>query len=366
MPSAEMHESFREAGFYRILVPRRFGGYEFDVPTFLRTIIEVARGCPGSGWNLCLAAGHGLQIGGLFSESAQIEALSPDGHFACPARGLPMGTAERVDEGWRIEGTWDYCSGAPYATHAMVAVRMEGADGKPTIGLALVPRDGWEMLDDWRDRAFGMRGSGSNSIRIEGAVVPEHFVIEENLLDSKTTADTPGFHLHGNPMYAGNAIGYLQLEITSILVGCARAALDEYERIIRAKKTPGPKGVPRYETHDYQRWFGLALGRVDAAESILLESAERFMQYCREAAVEGGSFDPEEGMRLNSTTHQAVNLGWEAVELLFRTSGTSEGARNGSRIQRYYRDYSTARTNIGLQWEPFAERLSKLHFEVTE
>ena len=42
--SAQMHETFRQAGFYRTLLPRRFGGYEFDVPTFIRMIIEIARG----------------------------------------------------------------------------------------------------------------------------------------------------------------------------------------------------------------------------------------------------------------------------------------------------------------------------------
>ena len=32
--------------------------------------------------------------------------------------------------------------------------------------------------------------------------------------------------------------------------------------------------------------------------------------------------------------------------MLFRTSGSGEGARNGSRMQRYYRDFSMARTNV--------------------
>ena len=361
--SAEMHELFTQAGFYRTLQPRRFGGYEFDVPTFLRLIIEIARGCPSTGWCLCLAAGHALQLGGLFSESAQIEALSPDGHFAAPARGIPMGTAKRVEAGWQIDGTWDYCSGSPYSTHAMVAVRMVSGDAPPVIGLALVPRKDWTPLDDWRDVAFGMRGSGSNSILIDGAIVPEHFVIDENLLATKTTTDTPGYRLHGNPMYAGNALGYLQLEITAILIGTARAALDEYERIITTKKTAGPAGVLRSETADYRRWYGLALGKIDAAEDILIRSGEAFMRSCREATEHNSDFVTEEGMRLNSATHHAVNLGWEAVELIYRTSGTSEGGRKASRIVRYYRDYSTARTNIGLQYEPYAERLSGVHFE---
>lgn len=361
--SPETHEAFRQAGFYRTLLPRRFGGYEFDVPTFLRMIIEIARGCPGTGWNLCLAAGHGLQIGGLFGEEAQIAALSPDGEFAAPMRAVPMGTATRESDGsWRIDGTWDYCSGSPYSTHAIVAVRLVD-DGKPAgLGLALVPRSGWTLLDDWRERSFGMRGSGSNSITIDGAVVPDYFVVVGNLLSYDNELDVPGYRLHGNPMYAGNPIGYLQLEITSVLVGTAYAALDEYERILRTKKTPGPKGVFKVEVPTFQRYWGLAAGKINAAEDVLLRCSERFMQLCQEA-VDGG-YQIEDLMRLNASTHHAVNLLWDAVELLFRTSGTSEGGRNGSRMQRYYRDFSTARTNIGLQFETYAGVYGQQHLGV--
>ena len=48
---APYHQAFTDAGFYRILQPRRFGGYEFDLPTFTRVAIALARGCPASGWS---------------------------------------------------------------------------------------------------------------------------------------------------------------------------------------------------------------------------------------------------------------------------------------------------------------------------
>ena len=34
--SQEMHEEFQRAGFYRLYIPRRYGGYEFDVPAMMR------------------------------------------------------------------------------------------------------------------------------------------------------------------------------------------------------------------------------------------------------------------------------------------------------------------------------------------
>src|SRR3954454_5104110 len=50
----DTHEAFARAGFYRIRQPRRRGGYEFDLGTYCRVSIEVAAGCPATGWCLCL------------------------------------------------------------------------------------------------------------------------------------------------------------------------------------------------------------------------------------------------------------------------------------------------------------------------
>jgi 3-hydroxy-9,10-secoandrosta-1,3,5(10)-triene-9,17-dione monooxygenase len=55
-----MHAAFRDAGYYRTLQPRRFGGYEFDLPTFYKLGMAIARGCPSTAWCLILASAHVL------------------------------------------------------------------------------------------------------------------------------------------------------------------------------------------------------------------------------------------------------------------------------------------------------------------
>jgi 3-hydroxy-9,10-secoandrosta-1,3,5(10)-triene-9,17-dione monooxygenase len=359
--SERLHSEFLRAGFYRCLQPRRFGGYAFDLPTFSRMITAVARGCPSAGWCLCLAAGHVMNLASLFSEQAQAEVFGEDGEFRAPSRGIPMGSATPVDDGYLISGTWDYCSGAPYSTHFLPVVHVPGADGStPSLGLAVIPRSQWTMLDDWGD-VLGMRGSGSHSIRVDGAVVPAHFVVHENLLDVDVTGGTPGYLIHGNPMYAGRTLGFFYVEIVSIVIGAARAALDEYETILRTRETYMPPIVPRYKHSDFQRPFGLALGMVDAAESTVLHAAGLYMEYCRRGAEGGEPFTPEEDMRLFTSQQHAARLAWEATELLFRTAGTS-AARNGSRLQRYYRDLSMARTQFAMQYENMAQALARIHF----
>ena len=109
--SQETHEEFLEAGFYRMLIPKRFGGFEFDLPSFWRVVIAVARGCPSTAWCLCLASGHALQVGSLFEEQAQTEVFG-DGNFLCPAVAAPAGMATRAEDGgWVLNSTHPYSSG---------------------------------------------------------------------------------------------------------------------------------------------------------------------------------------------------------------------------------------------------------------
>lgn len=86
----EIHAWFARNGFYRILVPRRYGGYEFGFETFLRISAAIARGCPSTGWMYCLGASHALVAATLFGEQAQAELFSA-GDFICPGSAAPAG-----------------------------------------------------------------------------------------------------------------------------------------------------------------------------------------------------------------------------------------------------------------------------------
>src|ERR1700733_5969754 len=57
---ADTNHRFLAAGFYRIVQPRIFGGYEFTLPDFIRVMIAIARGCSDSAWVLALTSGHAV------------------------------------------------------------------------------------------------------------------------------------------------------------------------------------------------------------------------------------------------------------------------------------------------------------------
>src|SRR5579863_9073449 len=112
----ETNADFVKAGFYRTLQPRCFGGYEFDLPTFIKVIMAVSRGCTESGWVLALIAGHPVLLAG-FPEQGQREAYGTAGEFRGPGVAMAGGTAVPADGGYRVRGTWDYSSGCDVGTH---------------------------------------------------------------------------------------------------------------------------------------------------------------------------------------------------------------------------------------------------------
>jgi 3-hydroxy-9,10-secoandrosta-1,3,5(10)-triene-9,17-dione monooxygenase len=342
--SEELHEVFREAGFYRLLQPRRFGGLEVDIPTFYRVMVSIARGCPSTGWMLTLGSGHALQIGSYWSEEAQAEIFG-DGHFVSPASfAFQDALAEPVAGGYRVRGTWHFCSGAPYSTHH-VGLAPTGEPDRVVV--VVVPRKDFRVLDNWGD-LIGLKGSGSHSIVVEDALTPEHWAVPLEEFLAVDVPSTPGYELHANPLYGGAFIAFAMGELMSVQVGNAQAAVDEFERIITGRKTMGvgvdAPGPLRSEHVDYQRCLGLGLAYGDAAFSILERCGQLYHEYARLAMEEADAFSEERAYRMYGQYMTAAKLCWEAGETVFRASSTS-GARDGTRMQRYWRDLCSFRTN---------------------
>jgi alkylation response protein AidB-like acyl-CoA dehydrogenase len=207
---------------------------------------------------------------------------------------------------------------------------------------------------------LGLRGSGSNTIVVDKAVVPDESVLTMDMLDADVADGTPGSRLHGSPLYGGRLLTFFHGELVSTMVGAVRAALDEYEEMIRTRPARFAPYGPRYESAEFQRPFGIALGMADAAEAVTSFAADRIAEYSRRGFEGGEPFSLEEDMRGLAMLEHAGRLLWEAGELLFRTGGSS-ASRQGERLQMYYQDLSVYRQHISAQYGTIAERLAKLH-----
>lgn len=359
----DTHERFARAGFYRLLVPRRYGGYEFGPDTFLRVAVELARGCPSTGWMYLFGAAHALPVASLFGEQAQ-EELFADGDFICPATVAPAGSAERVDGGWRISGEWSYSSGVPYSTHYLGHTLVPQGEGEPPAPLMFIlPRADYTRLNDWGQQ-LGLRGSGSHSVRIDNAFVPDRFTIHDHLSQLSVTDGTPGEALHRNTMYGGGPLSFMLLELGALAVGISQGALDAYEELMTSRTTIYPPIVPRTEDPDYQQRWGEATGKLGTAEAALFGAVRQWNDLCAEGPA---AFTREQEWRLATISREVIRLCWDAVEgHLFPTAGSSS-VRKGSRIERVWRDLSMLHSHAGyaVALRTMANReLTKAHFGI--
>jgi 3-hydroxy-9,10-secoandrosta-1,3,5(10)-triene-9,17-dione monooxygenase len=355
--SQELHEEFKDAGFYRVLTPRRYGGLELDLPTFYQIVMSISRGCPSTGWMLALGTAHSLQLASYWPQQAQDE-LFEGGHFVSSASfAFQDATAARVEGGYRISGTWHFCSGVPHATHHMPLVPL----GDEETIVAVVPREQFRMLDNWGD-LIGLKGSGSHSVVIDDAFVPEHRTIGFDDWMAIGVGSTPGYRLHANPLYGGSFLAVALGELNSVQVGAAQGAIDEYERLLArpTREAGAAEGRLRSADPNFQRLLGLALANTDAAHSILIRCGELYHEYAREAMEGGERFGEERTFRLYGQLMTAHRLCWEAGDTVFR-AGSTTGARDGATLQRYWRDLCAFRTNGTHQLDFRAASIAQAH-----
>jgi 3-hydroxy-9,10-secoandrosta-1,3,5(10)-triene-9,17-dione monooxygenase len=166
----ETNQEFVDAGFYRILQPRLFGGYEFDVPDFIRIMSEISRGCPESGWVLALTAGHPAAFIAGYDEKVQCEVYGATGDCRAPGAARPSGVAVPVPGGYKLKGIWDYTSGCDIATHFIGGVMVIDPETKApgSWGFVLCDQKDVRIVRNWD--MIGMQGTGFASHRRGGPV----------------------------------------------------------------------------------------------------------------------------------------------------------------------------------------------------
>ena len=353
----EVNAACDAAGFYRALQPRRFGGYEFDLPTFAKVMIEVARGCPSTGWVVAFTAGH-THLFAKYPLATQAEAYGATGEFRGPMVSGRDAGARKVEGGYVVSGAWDYASGIDVSTHffAQAPVRIEGEEEPKGQAIALLDRDQYEIEHNWA--MLGMQGSGSHRVIVKDIFVPDARVSERNLLMPAPAA--PEERNFENPLYAGPSANILMCEIAAVAIGTGYAALDCYEEILQRRTMPRSTKI-RAEDREFQVYFGEALGLLDLAKSALVGCAQQYMDACADEVSGKAPFTPEIGQRIVQVEQQCCKLAGDAVNLMFRTAGSSE-AKPGRTMQRYFRDMSTLLTHVSLTHDRTFEMISKIHF----
>ncbi|MDA0339035.1 MAG: flavin-dependent monooxygenase, partial [Proteobacteria bacterium] len=224
--SDETVQELRDAGFHKIMQPKRFGGYELGIDVAAECIRTLATACGSTGWVTNLFILHNWQVS-LFPIEAQEEYWANSEDEVCSTASFaPRSEMEVVDGGYRLSGQWKFSSGSDFASWFMIM------KPSPTcLDWMMVPRSDLTIKDDWF--VSGLSGTGSKDLVLDNVFVPEHRRV--SIMDL-AMGTTPGGKAHGIPLaqlpFAWGAIW----GIPSALIGMASGMAEAVQRTLIGKK----------------------------------------------------------------------------------------------------------------------------------
>lgn len=317
---AESTSALRDAGAFALATPARFGGPEADLPTTVRVLSELARGCPSSAWLAAVNAEAQAAFTPLMSEELLTEFYADLDVRLCGA-GNPPGRGRRVAEGVRVSGRWPYASGSEDAQWAITPVLVGDGDGRPELAMVLVPTSDLEVDRTWR--TAGMRGTASHTL-----VADEVFVPQVRVLSVPTGPS-------GAPdLFAGRSARPLGGGVTLLasLVGAARGALDAVGAVFHERRPPMSQHSSLAASPGARQWFAEATHLIEGAQRDLELLAAEIEQLVAEPTLADRT-TTDLRMRLTSVVRRCQ----EGVNLLLDLNGTSGFALDNA-LQRFWRD----------------------------
>ena len=234
--------ALRNIGYFDIVKPAMFGGYEHDFDVLVELNIELAKSCASTAWVGGLLAAHQWLIAG-FSEAAQCDvwANNPDA-VACGSY-APAAKAIEVDGGYRLTGRWSFASGCDNAQWSLCAALLPSKteSGQFAPAFLLVPASDYVIDDTWN--VVGLSGTGSKTLVLNDVFVPAHRLLS---FADTTSGTTPGAALYAaNPTFSIPMLSNIPSCLASAAVGAAAGALEDYLAVTSQADHPRRGGRPQ-------------------------------------------------------------------------------------------------------------------------
>ncbi|MFI4975861.1 MAG: acyl-CoA dehydrogenase family protein [Caulobacterales bacterium] len=321
---------FEAAGFYRILQPAAHGGYEMHPMALYRVAMELAKGCPSSAWCLCLVGVHNWEMALLDPQAAR-DVWGADDSARISSSYGPFGRVERVDGGFMVSGRWPWSSGCDHCQWVFLGGRAPGPAGPPDQRAFLIPRSDYEIDDTWH--VFGLKGTGSKDIVVDGAFVPEHRT--HRFSDTYLMQDV-GLKTFTSPVYRhsfGTVFAYC---LAVVVLGMADGALEEFTEQMRERRGTYDGARAMEDPFVRQR-----IAEADATVRGLHQKLDaNFAEL--DALIAAGQPLPVVTRVANKWDSQVIaKSAMQAIELLFKASG-ARGIRLSNPLQRFFRDAHAA------------------------
>jgi alkylation response protein AidB-like acyl-CoA dehydrogenase len=321
----EPAKALHGTGAFKVGIPRELGGYEFSPRQVIDTIAKLSYADASVGWAFMAVQMVTGTTGAYLGPEAAAD-LYPDAghgdHALIAGQGTKLGTAVRVDGGYRVSGHWHFASGISMATHIHTAALCA------ETGEALVftlPKEQATVIDNWD--VMGLRATSSHDYVCEDVFVPESHVYGIATTDVR----------HGGAIYRMGLANMAGVCHTGWALGVGRRMLDEL-KVLAAKKTGSPGAS--VDTQQFYAEYAQAEAKLRAAQAWAME-----VWAGNEATLDRGEpLDTEQEtltrLMLNNTTWSVHAVG----QTVYKWAATA-ALRHGV-LQRFFRDLHAGTQHI--------------------
>ncbi len=336
--SQETMSEMQEAGLFRVIQPKRWGGYELNWTALCDIQIALAEGDLSTSWvygNLAGLSGHLA----LFDDRAARDVWGQDEKTLICCSMMRTGRAVPFKDGFRLSGQWKYLSGCDYCDWAILGgnVVMDGAASEARV--FLVPRDHVELRDTWH--VAGLKATGSLDASIEDAFVPDYRT--HKLID----------YLHcSGPGQANNSAALYRLPLGQLFargpsigsIGALQGMLDAFLEYGRARTTV--TGSATAEDPVAQQVCAEASSAIDEMITVLHRNFQKLQGYAERHE------EPPllERMRYKFQSAEAAERCSLLAARLFKAAGAG-GLSERHPFGRLLADINAARQHIANQFE---------------
>lgn len=315
--SAEVVGLLREAGFYRAMVAKRFGGDEASPMDFLRMVERLSEVDGSAGWVASFGF-SAIYLSALPVET--LESIYADGPDVIFAGGIyPPQKAIPVEGGLEVSGRWSWGSGSTGADLVGVGIKVDGGDSGGLPLIAVMPAAKVRIDRNWD--VIGLKGTGSHDMVVDKVVVPKEWTF---IRGGKSSLD--------QPLYQYPTMSLAAQVLAVVALGTARGAIE-----VLSELAGGRSSITGAANLADRPYFQADIAKAEA----LLRSARAFFYEATEEAyntlLQGDELSIEQRTSLRLASTNAARAGADVTLAVYRLSGTT-GIATDHMIARHMQD----------------------------
>lgn len=319
--SNDFADKLKDAGAYKILLPKDYGGIEGNLVDWFDMGMELSQADASTGWAVMHGAGANAILQSLGPRDFVKKVFSDPKACCAWSNALTRYEIQYKTDGVLVNSRWSYCTGCLNATYLGGALPIKGIDGIERTTVLLAPKEKVKVIENWS--TMGLSGTGSHDIEFNDIFIPYNELFywpDGNAIGTYPWAIcSPG-------------IWFISTCASAVNLGLTKRIIKESRKILCDKKDRHT-GKPVISNPAILR----VLEKSEGTLLLLTHGMRSILTDLWKTACNHEVLNDNQRLVARNTTSACVHLNRDLVRSIFDISGTAALGTNKP-IERLFRD----------------------------